>query len=137
MTEGGKTYYARYLDEITKEANASAGLTLNNRSVPSGALTSGVSVAELHNLVNREYQKICFDVTHALGGRQNKSSQADTKSQGIIPIKAAPITIAKLLKIVNGTHQSILSDDVLTHLNETRNPKGDYTGKVKFSSMRL
>ena len=74
-----------------------------------------------------------YDVAHAVSGRQKKSSQVDTKSQGVYPIEATTISISDLLKIVNSTHQSILSDDVLFHLGETRNPKGSYTDKVLFS----
>lgn len=74
-----------------------------------------------------------YDVTHAVSGRQKNGSQADTKSQGVYPIKAATISIQDVLRIVNSTHQSILSDDVLSKLGETRNPKGDYNGQVKFS----
>ena len=44
------------------------------------------------------------------------------------------ITIADFLSIVNETHQSILSDDVLEHYGETRNPTGFYNGRVKFSA---
>ena len=44
------------------------------------------------------------------------------------------MTIADLLSIVNETHQSILSDDVLEHFGETRNPSGYYTGRVRFST---
>lgn len=74
-----------------------------------------------------------YDVTHAVSGRQKNSSQADTKSQGVYPIKAAKISIADFLSIVNSTHQSVLSDDVLQHFRESRNPNGDYSGRVKFS----
>lgn len=74
-----------------------------------------------------------YDVTHAVSGRQKNSSQADTKSQGVYPIKAAEISIADFLSIVNSTHQSVLSDDVLQHFRESRNPNGDYSGRVKFS----
>ena len=74
-----------------------------------------------------------YDVTHAVSGRQKNSSQADTKSQGVYPIKAAKISIADFLSIVNSTHQSILSDDVLQHFRESRNPNGDCSGRVKFS----
>lgn len=74
-----------------------------------------------------------YDVTHAVSGRQKNSSQADTKSQGVYPIKAAKISIADFLSIVNSTHQSILSDDVLQHFRESRNQNGDYSGRVKFS----
>jgi len=74
-----------------------------------------------------------FDVLHAVSGRQKNSSQADTKSQGLIPIKATKISIADLLDIVKTTHQSILSKDVLEKLGEKRNLDGDYADKVKFS----
>jgi len=85
-----------------------------------------------------QYDKIIgidiHDATHAVSGRQKKSSQADTKSQGFYPIKAATVSITDLLNVVNITHQSILSEDVLSHLGESRNPAGDYTGQVKFSA---
>ncbi len=74
-----------------------------------------------------------YDVTHAVSGRQKNSSQASTKLQGFYPIKATTISIADFLEIVNTTHQSILSEDVLRHFGETRDPKGDYTDQVKFS----
>ena len=75
-----------------------------------------------------------YDVAHAVSGRQKNSSQADTKSQRVYSIKAAKISISDLLQIVNSTHQSILSEDVLQKFGEQRNPQGDYTGKVKFSA---
>ena len=78
-----------------------------------------------------------YDVAHSVSGRQKigqkNSDQAGTKPQGVYPIKVAEISIAQLLDIVNSTHQSILSDDVLKNLGETRNPNGEYTGKAKFS----
>ena len=75
-----------------------------------------------------------YDMLHAVSGRQKKGSQADTKSQSIHSIKATKISIYDLLRIVNSTHQSILPEDVLQKFGEQRNPQGDYTGKVKFSS---
>ena len=74
-----------------------------------------------------------YDVAHAVSGRQKKGSQVDTKSQGVYPIEATTISIADLLEIVNSTHQSILSEDVLARFGETRNPKGSYSDKVLFS----
>ncbi len=74
-----------------------------------------------------------FDVVHAVSGRQKNGSQADTKSQGLYPIKATNISISDVLNVVNSTHQSILSNDVLSHLGEMRNPDGEYSNKVKFS----
>lgn len=74
-----------------------------------------------------------FDVAHAVSGRQKNSSQVDTKSQGVNPIKATTISIADLLNIVNSTHQSILSDNVLSHLGENRAENGSFSDKVLFS----
>lgn len=74
-----------------------------------------------------------YDVAHAVSGRQKNGSQADTKSQGVYPIKAATISIKDFLGIVNSTHQSILPQDVLAAFKETRNPKGEYAEKAKFS----
>lgn len=74
-----------------------------------------------------------YDVTHAVNGRQRrikKDSQADTKSQGVNPIKAVTISIEDFLGIVKETHQSLLSESVLDHFGEVRNPKGDFTGTV-------
>ena len=76
-----------------------------------------------------------YDMLHALSGRQKRNdSQADTKSQSIHSIKAADIiSISDFLEIVNATHQSILSQDVLEHLGEKRDPDGYYADRVKFS----
>jgi murein DD-endopeptidase MepM/ murein hydrolase activator NlpD len=81
---------------------------------------------------------ISYEVIHSLSGRirssKNKNSNlADTKSQGLIPSEVATISIADLLEIVNETHKSILSNDVLARLGETRPANGYYTGRVKFS----
>ncbi len=99
-----------------------------------------------------------YDVTHAVSGRQKRrSDQADTKSQGVDPVKiassqesrqaahisepqgvypsmaASKISIADLLDVVNQTYQSILSDDVLYQLGEKRSPRGYYSDKVRYS----
>ena len=78
--------------------------------------------------------KFSDSVTHAVSGRQKNSSQADTKSQSMRSIKAAKISVADFLQTVNSTHQSILSEDVLRHFEQQRNPKGDYAGQVKFTA---
>lgn len=75
-----------------------------------------------------------YDMLHAVSGRQKNSSQADTKSQSIRSIKAAKVSVADFLQTVNSTHQSILSEDVLRHFEQQRNPKGDYAGQVKFTA---
>lgn len=75
-----------------------------------------------------------YDVTHAVSGRQKKSSRADTKSQGVYPSTTAKITIADLLHTVKSTHQSILSQDVLRHIGGVKDPSSYYAQQVKYSS---
>ena len=75
-----------------------------------------------------------YDVTHSVSGRQKKKGiRSDTKSQGVYPTtNTSVISIADFLEVVNSTHQSVLSDDVLEHLGEGRNPAGYYSDRVKF-----
>lgn len=77
-----------------------------------------------------------YDVTHAVSGRQKRSERAGTKPQGVHPSTNASskITIADFLKIVNRVHQSVLSQDVMDHFGEMKNPGGYYTNRVKFSA---
>lgn len=77
-----------------------------------------------------------YDVTHALSGRQKRSERVGTKPQGVYPSTNASskITVADFLQIVNGTHQSILSQNVLKHFGETKNPGGYYTNQAKFTA---
>ena len=75
-----------------------------------------------------------YDVTHAVSGRQKKSSRADTKSQGVYPSTTAKITIADLLHTVKSTHQSILSQDVLRHIGGVKDPSSYYAQQAKYSS---
>ncbi len=90
-----------------------------------------------------------YDVAHAINGRKTGSqeaaggSQADTRSQGVNPIKAAggseagastaTVSVADFLDLVKNTHRSILSDDVLNRLNLERPADGYYTDRVRHS----
>lgn len=80
------------------------------------------------------------DQAHALNGRIAKkggslSSKDHGYSENEAPNAAASTqSIADVLRVVNTTHQSILSDDVLKTLGETRNPEGYYAPRVKFST---
>lgn len=77
------------------------------------------------------------DVTHAINGRLEKenSRRSSTREPDfkMSATSAAHISIADFLEIVNTTHRSILSDDVLRHFGETRPEDGYYAGRVKFS----
>ena len=70
---------------------------------------------------------------------KKEDSRSSTGELGYVPKEEAPttatfkISIADFLDIVNSTHRSILSDDVLKHFHETRPTDGYYTGKVLFS----
>ena len=76
--------------------------------------------------------EVC-DVTHAVSERQKNASRADTKSQGVYPSTTGTVSIKDLLNIVNTTHQSILSEDVLEHFGEARPSNGYYSQQAKFS----
>lgn len=57
--------------------------------------------------------------------RETKNgSQADTKSQGVYPIKAATISIKDFFGIVNSTNQSILPGGVLEKMGAKRAEDG-------------
>lgn len=81
-----------------------------------------------------------FDITHAINGRiaKKEGSESSTREPGYAN-NASPsnttfgLSIADVIRIVNTTHQSILSDDVLKALGEERNPEGYYAQRVKFS----
>lgn len=81
-----------------------------------------------------------IDLAHAFNGRlvKKEGSESSARERGYANSALPAITtfkasIADVLKIVNTTHQSILSDDVLKALGETRNPEGYYAQRVKFS----
>lgn len=92
-----------------------------------------VAVITVEQRESRVVEIFAYDAAHAVSGRIKKGSQVDTKSQGFIPIKATTISIANLLEAVNNTYQSILSEDVLNHFKETRNPAGYYSESARFS----
>ena len=86
-------------------------------------------------------------MTHAVSRRQKRSnrtdtgsvaasggeSQASTKLQGVYPIKpSSTVSIASLLDVVKATYQSILSDDVLRHPGEKRNPPGYHSNQIRY-----
>lgn len=82
-----------------------------------------------------------IDLAHAFNGRlvKKEGSESSTRERGYANSALPAITtfkasIADVLKIVNTTHQSILSDDVLKVLGEERNPEGYYAPRVKFST---
>lgn len=82
-----------------------------------------------------------IDLAHAFNGRlvKKEGSESSARERGYANSALPAITtfkasIADVLKIVNTTHQSILSDDVLKALGEERNPEGYYAPRVKFST---
>lgn len=80
-----------------------------------------------------------YDTLHALSTRKRSAVDQTIKTAGAAerqhltsPTRSI-ISIAELLEIVNETHQSLLSEDVLDHFGEERNPAGYYSDRVKFS----
>ena len=80
------------------------------------------------------------DVVHSLKGRiiKKESDLPGTKPlssriKSLLNENHSTISISDFLEIVNITHQSILSNDVLRHYGEERNSKGYYADRVLFS----
>lgn len=81
-----------------------------------------------------------IDLAHALNRRIAKKggSLSSKWNQGYLENEApnsatSMLSIADVIRIVNTTYQSILSDDVLKALGEERNPEGYYAQRAKFS----
>ena len=81
------------------------------------------------------------EITHSINGRflaNKEDSRSSTRElelgdKSLSTTAISEISIADFLEIVNSSHQSILSNDVLAHLGETRNPDGHYAKRVLFS----
>lgn len=81
-----------------------------------------------------------YDTLHALSTRKrnvvvpkNQTASTADGQRLTSPTRSFTISIADFLAIVKETHQSLLSEDVLAHFGEERNPKGYYNGRAKFS----
>lgn len=62
-----------------------------------------------------------YDMTYSISGRQKRSKQVDTKSQGVNPsMLASEISIADLLDAVKSTYRSILPGYVLEKSEKQR-----------------
>ncbi len=94
-----------------------------------------VAIATVEQHDGRVSEIEVFDTVHAVSGRQKRgqASEPHTSSRAKTLSNLSDISISDFLEIVNSTHQSILSDDVLKNLGEVRSPSGEYAGKVKFS----
>lgn len=81
------------------------------------------------------------DQAHAFSGRieKNEGKLASKETLAASETETTPATatfdlsIADVIQIVNTTHQSILSDDVLKSLGEARNQEGYYAQRARFS----
>lgn len=92
-----------------------------------------VTVGQHGNVVGID----CLDIVHSINGRldtKKGGNRSATRASGFSPATAtSTISIADFLEIVNSTHQSILSKDVLKHFGEERNPAGYYSDRVLYS----
>lgn len=81
------------------------------------------------------------EITHSINGRflaKKEDSRSSTRElelgqKSLSTTAISEISIADFLEIVNSSHQSILSNDVLEHFGATRNPDGHYAKRVLFS----
>jgi hypothetical protein len=97
--------------------------------------------AKICQSIDQRYYAHCAhvdDIANARINRKDGSPRANTpqaSAQGRATFNTSvAISIEDLLDVVNGTFQSILSDDVLSRFNETRNPDGYYSSKVLYST---
>ena len=89
-----------------------------------------IMVEQYNNIVDIE----TYDVAHSISGRQRKSSRlAQSHRVWLTRTSVTNINISDFLEIVNETYQSVLSDDILEHFEETRNADGYYSDGVKYS----
>jgi len=83
----------------------------------------------------KEYQ--VYDQVHAINTRKKNGAppnEASYRTKNIPSLNArSEYSIADFLEIVNETHQSLLSEDVLEHFEEVRKPEGHFSKRVKFS----
>ena len=106
-------------------------------SAGEGKTVAIITTVEQHT--NKFLNMESIDIAHALSGRMvKKEGSLSSTRDGDSPETEANaatfnLSIADVIRIVNTTHQSILSDDVLKTLGETRNPEGYYAKRVKFS----
>lgn len=106
-------------------------------SAGEGKTVAIITTVEQHT--NKFLNMESIDIAHALSGRMvKKEGSLSSTRDGDSPETEAnaatfTLSIADVIQIVNTTHQSILSDDVLKVLGEERNPEGYYAERVKFS----
>lgn len=91
------------------------------------------------DIQKNEVNSVTFtDIVHSTNGRIYKNSEPAsyaTDVEGRSPYHPSryTISIANLLVDVNRTFKSLLSEDVLNHLGETRPENGAYSNKVLYS----
>lgn len=107
-------------------------------SAGEGKTVAIITTVEQHT--NKFLNMESIDIAHALSGRiaKKEGSESSARERGyansaLPAITTFTLSIADVIQIVNTTHQSILSDDVLKTLGEERNPEGHYAKRVKFS----
>ena len=106
-------------------------------SAGEGKTVAIITTVEQHT--NKFLNMESIDIAHALSGRMvKKEGSLSSTRDGDSPETEAnaatfTLSIADVIQIVNTTHQSILSDDVLKAIGEERNPEGYYAQRVKFS----
>lgn len=101
-----------------------------------------IAILTVEHYTNQILDAEVIDVGHSISGRINKnqrtsaatSAQESPETGLSFNTSSDTLSIADLLAIVNSTHRSILSKDVLAHFNETRPQNGYYTNRALFSA---
>ena len=111
---------------MTKDKNGREFINILTIEIRSETVTDVETFQQLHSANARKRKETLAD---KVGSGQPLQKQNATLSQSASPT----ISIRDLLAVVNRTHKSILSKDVLMRLNGTTETNGDYTDDAMFS----
>ena len=128
------------INEITPSDGAVGTYALVSYAV-SSAKKEFLVIAHIDVRGNKLVGFESVDSVHSIRGRIKKgSTTAVNSAQGLSEdsesFSTSVISISDLLKFVNLTSQSILSDDVLEHFGEARKEDGYYYGEVRHQTRK-
>ncbi len=99
-----------------------------------------VAIVTVDEFTSKVMEMEYVDITHSINGRRLKETGDSRPATGASELgqlstsvsAISEISISDFLEIVNSTHRSILSNDVLQHFNNARPKDGYYAEKVLF-----
>lgn len=103
-----------------------------------------VAIVTVDEFASRVVGIDVVDLTHSINGRfttkkedsRSSTREKDSGENSLSNTTISKISIADFLEIVNSSHRSILSNDVLRHFNEERPSNGHYADRVLFQKKK-